>query len=278
MLNYKNILTRAGVTVIGIPLAVWILFKGGLFLFAFVAILSILANNEFLKLQGFPCSVQRLFMHAIQLGLLSAAYTYRFDIILILLLITYIWSSNSLLLRRIDSFSKILNLSLAGLIYPGLALASVLLLREFPNNSTMSYDSTFTIMLLLLVGIWITDSLAYFFGSAYGTTKLFPSVSPNKSWEGTIAGFLGALTLMLSAGKLESVSEFIFADYLVLALIAGVFGQLGDLVESKYKREIGVKDSSNILPGHGGMWDRLDSIAMAVPLTWVYLYLRFVVF
>ena len=278
MLKLKNLATRMGVTVIGIPLAVFILFKGGWFLFTFVAILSIMANNEFFKLQAYPGGIQRIFMHSIQVGLLASAFTYRFDAIVIILLIAFIWNSNSLLLKRVPSFANLNNVSLASLIYPGLALASFLLLREFSSHSTFTDSSTFTLIILLLAGIWICDGLAYLFGSAFGETKIFPSVSPNKSWEGSLAGFLGSLTLMLSAHRLDLLSEFQLADYLVLAFISGILGQLGDLVESKYKRDLDVKDSSNILPGHGGIWDRLDSIAMAVPATWVYLYLRFVVF
>ncbi len=278
MAKFANLTARASVTIIAIPLAVWILLKGGSVLLAFIAILSIMANDEFLKLQGYPGGAQRIFMHALQIGLVCAAYTYRFDVAVILLLIAFFWSSNNLLLRKKPSFSVTHNLSLAALIYPGLTLASVLLLRELPLHIDLPYQAGFTIIMFLLAAIWICDSLAYFFGSAYGDTKIFPSVSPNKSWEGSIAGFLGALALFLAASHLDLIPGLDFADNMVLAVIAGVFGQVGDLVESKYKRELGIKDSGNILPGHGGIWDRLDSIAMAVPMAWVYLYLRYAIF
>jgi len=275
MTTFNNLTARASVTVVAIPLAVYILYVGSTVNLIFVTLLSILAADEFLRNQGLASRIDRLFSHALLSGIMISAMQYNFMIIFILMLTGYFWSSNLQLLKRSQNYSATHNLSLAVLIYPGSALASVLLLREWPKVAGLDYSWGFTILILVLVSIWVCDSLAYFFGSAYGRTKLFPSVSPNKSWEGAVAGFLGSLTLMLVAWKLELLETLTLPDYLVLALITGIFGQLGDLVESKYKREIGIKDSGSLLPGHGGMWDRLDSISMAVPMTWVWIWLRF---
>jgi phosphatidate cytidylyltransferase len=123
--------------------------------------------------------------------------------------------------------------------------------------------------------IWVCDSAAYYIGSAFGKHKLFPRVSPNKSWEGAIAGFIFAVVTAVAA-------KYLLLDYLrtdqavILGIIVGIFGQLGDLFESLLKRDAGVKDSSNLIPGHGGVLDRFDSLLVVSPL--VYLYLDFVVF
>ncbi|NQT61897.1 MAG: phosphatidate cytidylyltransferase [Candidatus Marinimicrobia bacterium] len=128
-------------------------------------------------------------------------------------------------------------------------------------------------VLTVFIGVWTCDTMAYFVGSAIGKHKIFPRVSPNKSWEGSISGLIGsliALMLIVRAGWLPGLD---YTDALILGLIAGVAGQLGDFAESLVKRDVGVKDSSNLLPGHGGAWDRFDSILFAAPLSYLYLTL-----
>ncbi|MBC8374463.1 MAG: phosphatidate cytidylyltransferase [FCB group bacterium] len=130
-------------------------------------------------------------------------------------------------------------------------------------------------VLTVFIGVWTCDTMAYFVGSAIGKHKIFSRVSPNKSWEGSISGLIGSLIafmLIVRAGWLPGLD---YIDALILGLIAGVAGQIGDFAESLVKRDVGVKDSSNLLPGHGGAWDRFDSILFAAPLS--YLYLTFVV-
>lgn len=133
-------------------------------------------------------------------------------------------------------------------------------------------DKQFTPLLLLgtFVLIWVNDTGAYFVGKNFGKQKLFPSVSPKK----TVEGFLGGLFFACVASYfIASFTETLdFTNWLVLAIIASVFGTLGDLIESKFKRQAGVKDSGVIMPGHGGLLDRLDSIIFAAPF--LYLFLR----
>jgi phosphatidate cytidylyltransferase len=130
-------------------------------------------------------------------------------------------------------------------------------------------------LLVAMVGIVAVDDIAaYFAGTAFGKHKLAPSISPAKSWEGWIGGVVAAL----GAGVVVSLllDELTLIHGLDIALIVGLMNPIGDLVESSAKREIGIKDSSGLLPGHGGMLDRLDAIIFCAPA--VYLYLRFVVF
>ncbi len=133
-------------------------------------------------------------------------------------------------------------------------------------------NKQFTPMLLfgMFVLIWVNDTGAYFVGKNFGKQKLFPSVSPKKTFEGFMGGLffasLASYFIATFTGTLD------FTNWLILSIIAVVFGTLGDLIESKFKRQAGVKDSGVIMPGHGGLLDRLDSIIFAAPF--LYLFLR----
>lgn len=130
-------------------------------------------------------------------------------------------------------------------------------------------------VLTLFISVWVCDSAAYFAGRAFGRHKLFERVSPNKTWEGAFAGFIGALLAFLLMRVLV-LPYMSLSQALVCGTIVGVVGQLGDLAESLLKRDAGVKDSSTIIPGHGGVLDRFDSILAVSPV--LFLYLDFIVF
>ena len=128
-----------------------------------------------------------------------------------------------------------------------------------------------SIILGCFILIWVNDSFAYIVGKNFGKQKLFYSISPHK----TVEGFLGGLFFCCISASL--VSRFVndsldTSNWFIIAVIVSVFGTLGDLIESKFKRESNVKDSGNIIPGHGGMLDRLDSIIFASP--YIYLFLK----
>ena len=128
--------------------------------------------------------------------------------------------------------------------------------------------------LSIFVFLWVNDTGAYCVGSLLGRHKLFPRVSPGKSWEGSVGGGLlvlvaAALIGWLTAGQASTLS---IPVWMGLGLVVVVFGTLGDLVESLFKRTLGVKDSGTILPGHGGMLDRFDSSLMAIPAAVIYIF------
>lgn len=132
--------------------------------------------------------------------------------------------------------------------------------------------------LSIFIFLWCSDTGAYLIGSKFGKRRLFPSISPKKSWEGTIGGGVVALiaSQVVATFSTEMNANSDVKNRLIwagLALVVVVFGTWGDLVESRLKRKLGVKDSGNILPGHGGWLDRFDSALMAIPAAAVYLYL-----
>lgn len=132
------------------------------------------------------------------------------------------------------------------------------------------------IPLCVFIFLWANDTGAYCSGSLFGKHKLFPRVSPGKSWEGSIGGAIIVLLVAWLIGYLDTqngnTSGLTIPQWMGLGLVVVVFGTWGDLVESLFKRTLGVKDSGNILPGHGGMLDRFDSSLMAMPAAVIYLY------
>lgn len=128
--------------------------------------------------------------------------------------------------------------------------------------------------LSIFVFLWCNDSGAYLCGSLLGRHKLFPRVSPGKSWEGSIGGGIIVVAVAALIGYLEPdhQSGLTIIEWMGLGLTVVFFGTWGDLVESLFKRTLGVKDSGNVLPGHGGMLDRFDSSLMAIPAAVVYIY------
>jgi phosphatidate cytidylyltransferase len=130
-------------------------------------------------------------------------------------------------------------------------------------------------VLSIFATIWACDSSAYFAGRAFGRHKLFPRVSPNKTWEGAVAGCVAAVLVFMLLQRLF-LPYLALRDAMICGIIIGVFGQIGDLAESLLKRDAGVKDSSTLIPGHGGVLDRFDSLLFVAPL--LFFYLDFVVF
>lgn len=143
-----------------------------------------------------------------------------------------------------------------------------LVLLPFYENSFHPY-----LMISILSIIWVNDSFAFLVGKNFGKNKLFPSVSPKKTIEGFLGGLIFSLLTAMFISKINL--DFSMLHWMVIGVIVSVIGTIGDLVESKFKRQSNVKDSGNIMPGHGGILDRLDSLLFAAPF--VYLYINFII-
>ncbi len=135
------------------------------------------------------------------------------------------------------------------------------------NNFRFDYKLIFSYFLI----VWSMDIGAYFFGNFFGKHPLFKSISPKKTIEGFLGGSLSVFVVSFAIAAVFSF--FTYKDALFFALIIIVFGTLGDLVESKFKRQVGLKDSGTIMPGHGGLLDRFDSTLLSIPFIILYLYI-----
>lgn len=160
-------------------------------------------------------------------------------------------------------------------VYAAVPFSLLSVLAYFPE-ATGTEGYSFILPLALFIFIWCNDVGAYCFGCTLGKHRLFERVSPKKSWEGFIGGCLTSALAGFIVSIIPAMKGNLSAPvWIGLALTISVFGTWGDLVESLIKRELGVKDSGNILPGHGGMLDRFDSTLMAVPAAIIYLQIVF---
>jgi phosphatidate cytidylyltransferase len=167
---------------------------------------------------------------------------------------------------------KIIAALLTGFIYISVSCGLMLNMRVtgLVSGSMFSLDFGLILPLLIITSIWVNDTMAYIVGSLIGKTPFSP-ISPKKTWEGTIGGVLLAIVVITICGCI-----FFRADVLQLILITAVAciaGIAGDLFESKLKRLANIKDSGNIMPGHGGFLDRFDSMLMAIIFVWLYMKL-----
>jgi len=155
------------------------------------------------------------------------------------------------------------------------SLINILAFEESPADSLIHFDTL--LPLSVFIFLWTNDTGAYCSGSLFGKHKLFPRISPAKSWEGSIGGGVFVLIAAAVIGYLanrsgDGMNALSIPGWMGLGLVVVFFGTWGDLVESLFKRTLGIKDSGKILPGHGGMLDRFDSSLMAIPAAVIYLY------
>jgi phosphatidate cytidylyltransferase len=255
------------------PLTLALVFLGPKWLIAVVsAIVAVLAGWEFLGLaEKCGAKAPRIAVSA-ALAVLFAVNFEAPDQTLILFsglsLILFVYCTFRSPVERvlIDATSSIFALA-----YTGLTLLAIPTLREQANGPTL-------VVFLLLV-VWVGDIVALYVGRMWGERKLAPSLSPNKTWAGAVGSIAGSL--LVTGGLFWLATELAqwnfvklsFADevwwyWLILAVVVNVAAQVGDLAESALKRSAGVKDSGSLLPGHGGVLDRIDALLLAAPVLW----------
>ncbi|MCW9066644.1 MAG: phosphatidate cytidylyltransferase [Ignavibacteriaceae bacterium] len=264
--NFKRVI----VSLVGVPLILIASYLGGYFFFSIVAIISLFSFYEFGRLVKNKGANANLFLGGLIIFvLLLNQYLHFADLELIIVL-------SSLLLLTVELFrnqgSAIYNLgsTFLGIFYIGIFAASLIALREFQFLNVESNVDGAYLIISILASIWIGDSAAYYGGITLGRHKLFPRVSPKKSWEGAIFGFIFSVATFILA-KLVVLNFLSWMNVLAIGIIIGIVGQIGDLVESLFKRDSEVKDSSSIIPGHGGFFDRFDSLLFSAPAIWIYL-------
>jgi len=164
--------------------------------------------------------------------------------------------------------------SLAGLLYISVSWGLLIGIRNVGMISQGSFvflDTGWVIPIILVASIWINDTMAYIVGSFIGKTP-FSTISPKKTWEGTAGGAILCVAVVSLGGYyLFHLQDIV--SLIVISTIAAIIGTCGDLLESKLKRMAGIKDSGSIMPGHGGFLDRFDSLILATPFVWLYIFL-----
>lgn len=261
-------LVRIVTAVVGIPIVLGCIWAGGWWFFGLVAAICLGGTFELTRLSRgsvWPASPVWALLLSVPV-LLRFTFDWAIDALLVGVLLFLV----SLLKTGVDRRPVVrLAATLAPLIYP-VGLFSLLLPIRTAANTTFGVQGGFEFTLLLFVLIWSADTFAYYTGRSLGRLKLAPVISPNKTWEGAAGGLVGALIVAWLYAEFRNPAVGL-ANALVLGGIAGILGPVGDLIESVLKRSAGVKDTSNLLPGHGGVLDRFDSLIFTVPVYYVYL-------
>jgi len=170
--------------------------------------------------------------------------------------------------RNIETVAARMAYTVFGIVYAGLLLTTVAELKR--DGGAAGGD----LVLFVLLVVWAGDTGAYFAGRFLGKHKLYPTVSPKKTWEGAFGGLAGSFAAAAALKLFRLDDIFHWVDVAVLAVVGGALAQVGDLAESLIKRSVGVKDSGSILPGHGGILDRIDAVLFFAPAVHVWIQLR----
>jgi len=272
--SLSNLLARVAVAAIAIPGLLWIALAGGLplaLLSGGIIVLGAIEWADLARSGGFQCPVWLIAGGALAIGadifLRQGADIGLLGSLVVVsaltVMITQRWEQSL-------AFASV-GLTIAGVWYLS-CYASLIGLST--GVGSISAEDGSRVVAALLMMVWISDSAAYFGGSAFGKTKLAPTMSPNKTWEGTACGWVGAVLGAVGAGLLWPMDTISLLELVGIGAAMGVVGQVGDLAESVLKRSVGVKDSAIWLPGHGGILDRFDSLAFVAPSTWLWLWLR----
>ncbi len=270
-----GILPRVTVILIGVPCLFVITLRGGIYFLLLVNLIILVGLREFyllLEAKGY----RPYKSIGILCGLAVCWYVYHAGVLISLLLTTTLMLIMILELFRRD-MSHALNhiaVTVLGVLYVGWLGSHLVMLRELPAAVGVADDVGARLVFFTALVTWLGDTAAYVIGIATGRHPLLPRVSPKKTVEGAIGGLLGSA----GAGLLCSLTFLDFvtpAGGILLGLVGGLIGQLGDLVESLMKRDVGIKDTAGLLPGHGGILDRFDSLLFCGPF--MYYYFRFFV-
>ena len=160
-----------------------------------------------------------------------------------------------------------------GVLYIGLPFSLLIWICSSPIPQFGGVGNQFVLAMLFMV--WASDVFAYLLGSQIGKNKMFPRISPNKTWEGTLSGVAGAILTGYLCSLVFTSLSFPMPFWIGMACICTFFGILGDLVESMFKRSLGIKDSGTLLPGHGGFLDRFDAFVFVIPFVYTYVIIYF---
>ena len=277
-MDWSNLGTRVIVAVIFIPLILYLSWIGGIGFLLLIEVLIFLGLGEFYLLtRNKRTRPQRLLgmiagaavAPTIYFGQAHNLWSFFVGFSVVLLVI-------ELFRKPEEGGSPMLNVSatLLGIAYVAGLLGFLVAIREIPLREAADYAHAGTWIIMIFIVVWICDTAAYFVGKKFGKRKLYERVSPKKTVAGAVGGIVFAVLAAIGCHYVF-VQGLQLRDSIVIGLLAGTIGQISDLVESLFKRDAGVKDSSGLIPGHGGVLDRFDSEMLLAPL--VYFYLTIVV-
>ncbi len=273
-MDWKNLGQRVAVAAVFAPLIIYLGWTGGLGYMLLIETITVIGLLEF-----FRFAQNKQIRPNYPVGLLAGAtvvpmaYFLMGEGLWLLSIAALMFLAAFELFRKPQTGSgPIINVAftLMGVIYVAGLLSFLLMLREMPRLHGSNYEHAGTWIVMLFITIWICDTAAYFTGMYFGKHKLFPRVSPKKTIEGAAGGLIFAVLAAVGCYHVF-VKGLGLRDAVAIGVLAGTVGQMSDLVESLFKRDAGVKDSSGLLPGHGGMLDRFDSEMLVAPLVYFYL-------
>lgn len=264
-----SLIKRVAVAIVFAPLIIWIFIARGIPLFVFSVIVTLVGQWELFGMFGHRISVlQRIIAYAAGFSILTGAFLgstgWFFGLMVAVTAISFVIE---ILNGTTDRMTRVA-FTLFSVVYPAAFMSFLPAIAAF---DVPSFASSMRWMIVFMIAVvWVFDSASYFAGRAFGRHPFFPSVSPKKTIEGFAGGIAGAVVTGIAAGGIIDSGGII--HFVILSVIIAFAGQAGDLSESIIKREMGIKDSSSIIPGHGGILDRFDSLFFAAPA--VYLYLK----
>jgi phosphatidate cytidylyltransferase len=271
-LNLKSFAVRSLVAVIFGPLIILAFLVGKYYLFGFILLIVLLSLYEFFTLAKIKKAFGQVATAMISgCAIIISFYFSGESLAMPILLLTLLAIFFIELYRKKES--PFLNgaVTLFGIIYYPLMFGSYILIREIPlRYPGYDYHVAGEWIVMIILTIWVCDTAAYIFGSYFGKHKLIERISPKKTIEGAVAGFIFAIITAYFC-HIGFIEKLRMVDSLILGALVGVMSQFGDLFESMLKRDVGVKDSSTLIPGHGGIMDRFDSLTILGPITWLYL-------
>ena len=270
-------LTRIITGIVGIALMAFIIQTGGTLFAASVLVLSLVAWFEYVQAFSHRGGNLTFVLGLISLVLLWGCAWLGNDGEMLLVIsgtVLLILLASVLLHGRISFVDACT--SIAGILYFGLSFGYVVQLRFLDPEVLLAsplgnFEFGCAIIWVMFIGTWASDTFAYFVGSAIGSHKLCPSISPNKTIEGFLGSVVGTTASVYGLGFFFGLPQLEMAG---LGFAISLLATLGDLVESVAKRYTGIKDSGNIIPGHGGVWDRFDSVLFTAPL--VFFFVQFI--
>lgn len=289
----SNLAQRLLVASVAIPVLLWLSYQGGLWVWGLSAVIGAVSLSEYLRDEQVPLfglkffllqfflllhlllTGQQLFWPFGDLGTFLPGLQFLLSFVPLSVILFVLLSVGACLEdgQATVRFSRLARVWW-GFCYLSFLTPFLMLVSDFPQRHQWFGVESGDLLLLVFAIVWAGDSAAMWIGTRFGKRPLAPLISPNKSVEGFVAGIVAATGAAVAVGQLR-LPEVGVGHAIGIGIFASISGQLGDLIESLWKRSAGVKDASQVIPGHGGMLDRFDSLLFAAPAVYIYLLLVF---